>query len=86
MKSRARSPAGDNGEMVEHKLIMVFESNNRASMATAKSLLESAGIKYYVKGEDVQSLIGFGAIDGVPEIQVAEEDAKEAKEILKDLA
>ena len=71
--------------MGQNKLATVLTTSNRTSIATAKSLLESAGIKYYAKGEDVQSLIGFGAIDGVPEIQVAEEDAEEAREILKDL-
>ena len=71
--------------MAESKLITVFESNNRASVATAKSLLDSAGIEYYVKGEDVQSLIGLGAIDGVPAIQVAEEDAEDARKILAEL-
>ena len=71
--------------MAQNKLITILTTSSRSSIATAKSLLESAGIRYFVKGEDVQSLIGFGAIDGVPEIQVAEEDAEEAKEILKDL-
>lgn len=71
--------------MAQYKLVTIFTTSNRSSIATAKSLLQSAGIQYYVKGEDVQSLIGFGAIDGVPEIQVAEEDAEEAREILKDL-
>jgi len=71
--------------MAKSKFVTILETGNRSSIATAKSLLESAGIEYYVKGEDVQSLIGLGAIDGVPAIQVAEEDAKEAKEILKDL-
>ena len=72
--------------MARSKFVTILETSDRALMATAKSLLESAGIEYYVKGEDVQSMIGFGAIDGVPEIQVADEDAEDAKEILKDLA
>lgn len=71
--------------MEQGKLVTVLATSSRASLATAKSLLQSAGIKYYIKGEVVQSLIGFGAIDGVPEIQVAEQDAKDAKEILKGL-
>lgn len=71
--------------MAKSKLITILETGDRASLATAKSLLDSAGIEYYVKGEDVQSLIGFGAIDGVPEIQVAEEDAEDAKKILEGL-
>ncbi|MFH0772345.1 MAG: DUF2007 domain-containing protein [Candidatus Omnitrophota bacterium] len=71
--------------MAKSKFVTILETGDRASIATAKSLLDSAGIEYYVKGEDVQSLIGLGAIDGVPAIQVAEEDADEAKEILKDL-
>ena len=71
--------------MEKPEFVTIFTSGNRASLATAKSLLRSAGIEFYVKGEDVMSMIGFEAIDGVPEIQVAEKDAKTAKEMLKDL-
>lgn len=71
--------------MAKSKFVTILATGSRASLATAKSLLESAGIEYYVKGEDVQSLIGLGAIDGVPEIQVAEEDAEDARKILEGL-
>ena len=71
--------------MARSKFVTILETSDRALMATAKSLLESAGIEYYVKGEDVQSMIGFGAIDGVPGMQVAEEDAEDAKKILERL-
>ena len=71
--------------MAKSKFVTILATSNRVSIATAKSLLESAGIEYYVKGEDVQSMIGFGAIDGVPEIQVSDEDAEDARKILEGL-
>ncbi|MDD5073238.1 MAG: DUF2007 domain-containing protein [Candidatus Omnitrophica bacterium] len=71
--------------MAKSEFVTILATGDRASMATAKSLLESVGIEYYVKGEDVQNLIGFGAIDGVPVIQVAEENAEDAKKILEGL-
>lgn len=56
---------------------------------TAKSLLTSADIEYYVQGEDVQDIIAWGNIGGINpvtgpvKILVNAEDAPDAKEILK---
>ncbi|MFA5164307.1 MAG: DUF2007 domain-containing protein [Candidatus Omnitrophota bacterium] len=72
-------------------LIPVFSSYNRADIMTAKSLLTSAGIEYYVEGEDVQDIIAWGSIGGgnpvtgPVNILVDENDAPEAVEILKEI-
>lgn len=71
--------------MIDEKLVTIFATNSRVSIVMAKSLLEDAAIEYFVKGEDLQNLLNYGIAIGPIEIQVTEEDAKEAKEILKDL-
>lgn len=72
------------------KLTVVFLSQDRVDIMTAKSLLTSADIEYFVQGEDVQDIIAGGGIGGINpvigpvKILVEENDAPEAKEILKD--
>ncbi|MBN1291761.1 MAG: DUF2007 domain-containing protein [Candidatus Latescibacteria bacterium] len=71
--------------------ITVFESGSPAVIVMAKSLLESADIRYIVKGENVHDLFGghaayeFNPVFGTTEIQVDEEDVEEALTILEDL-
>ena len=73
------------------EFVTVFESGSPAIIAMAKSLLESADIQYYVKGEELQDLFGgrlvygFNPVIGETEIQVAEDDAEEALLLLEDL-
>lgn len=71
--------------MTQSKLITVFASQNNVLIAMAKSLLEDAGIEYFVKGEDLHSLLNYGDVIGPTEIQVANEDAEDAKKILEEL-
>ncbi|HOQ80028.1 MAG TPA: DUF2007 domain-containing protein [Candidatus Cloacimonadota bacterium] len=73
-------------------LVSVYRPDDAGTMAIAKSLLENEGIKYFVKNERLQELFGVGrfgsgynAIFGPEIIQVAPEDAEQAKEILQDL-
>jgi len=74
---------------MDKDLVVVFSSQNRADIMTAKSLLTSADIEYYVQGEDVQDIIAWGNIGGINpvtgpvKILVRAEDAPDAKEILK---
>ena len=74
---------------MDKDLVVVFSSQNRADIMTAKSLLTSADIEYYVQGEDVQDIIAWGGIGGINpvtgpvKILVRAEDAPDAKEILK---
>ena len=72
--------------------VTVLESSDPGLLAVAKSLLEDANIEYFAKGEGVQDLFavgrfgtGFNPFVGAIELQVAAEDAEEAKTLLRDL-
>jgi hypothetical protein len=74
------------------KLATAFTSADPALIVLAKSLLESAGIPYLVRGEGVQDLIGFGRfpgganlLTGPVEVQVNAEDLDGVKTLLQDL-
>ena len=73
-------------------LITVYSSGNHGLIAVAKSLLDDAGIEYYAKNERTEDLIGLGVVGtgynpviGPIEIQVLEENAEEAINLLKDV-
>lgn len=72
--------------------VTVFESGHEGVIALAKSMLDEAGIEYVVKGEGVENLLGVGVmgtgfnpVTGAIQIQVLENKANEARELLKDL-
>jgi hypothetical protein len=72
--------------------VTVLETGDPGLVAVAKSLLESAGIQYFAKGEALQNLFGWGQfgtgfnpIVGVVQLQVAAEDAEDATALLRDL-
>jgi hypothetical protein len=75
------------------ELVTVLTTNQQGIASVAKAILEEAGIQYYVKGEGAQSLYGVGVIgvggfstEAEPiEIQVIDEDAEKALELLKDV-
>jgi len=74
------------------ELVTVYETGNLGAVAVAKSLLESVGLKYLVKGEGIQDLFGIGRIGsmynmvtGPIQIQVLKGDAEDARELLADL-
>lgn len=74
------------------ELVTVFETGNKAIIAVAKSILEDAEIKYFVKGEGIQDLFALGSFGigsnpliGPVKIQVRREDEEDAKNLLKDL-
>lgn len=74
------------------ELVVVLSSGDKARLALAKSLLESADIKYYVVGEASQDLfvdgrLGFGynPLTGPATIRVAAEDVDAALSVLSDL-
>jgi hypothetical protein len=74
-------------------LVTVFASGNKAVIGVARSILDDAGIDYLVKNEGVEDLFGVGIIGtgyniitGPIELQVLEENEKEARELLKDLS
>jgi putative signal transducing protein len=72
--------------------VTVLETGDPGLLAVAKSLLESAEIHYFAKGEAVQDLFGIGrfgagfnAFTGPVQLQVAFSDADEAIRLLRDL-
>lgn len=72
------------------KLVTVVRVGDPASIAVAKSVLQSAGIDFVTKNEFVQDLFGWGRfpsgtnlVMGPIELQVREEDAQDALELLK---
>jgi putative signal transducing protein len=72
--------------------VTVFETGDPAAIALAKSLLDSAGIEFDAKGENVQDLFGVGRFPGGTNLvtgpvtfQVRAEDAARAKSLLSDL-
>ena len=72
--------------------VTVLETGDAGLVAVAKSLLESADIQYFAKGEGVQDLFaggrfgtGFNPFVGPVQLQVAAEDADDAKALLRDL-
>lgn len=74
------------------QLITILKTGNLATITFAKSLLDDAGIKFFIKNEGLQNLFGAGQIGtgynpiiGVPEIQVFQSDVDDAKELLNDI-
>ena len=71
--------------------VTVLETTDPAVLAVAKSLLESAKIPYFAKGESLQGLFaagalaGFNPISGPVELQVSGDDARDAHALLVDL-
>ena len=76
-------------ELVE--FVKIFESADPNLTVIIKSVLEDAGIKYFVPGDNMQSLLGgkfsfaFNADIGNAQFLVSEEDAETAKELLKEI-
>jgi hypothetical protein len=72
--------------------VTVFQSSDPALIGVAESLLEEAGIEFFSKGEGIQDLFGAGRIGNVNpivgpvELQVAAEDADEARAALAELS
>lgn len=66
-------------EYVEY--VTVLKTGNPILVAMVKSILSSAGIRHYVKGEVLQDLFRVGTA----EIQVDADDEQEAKTLLKEL-
>lgn len=64
------------------ELVTIFETRDRALISFIKSVLEEAGIKYFVNGESLLNL-GRAAVD--VKIQVEKKDIGTASELLKDI-
>jgi hypothetical protein len=81
-------------ENLDHeKFVTVFKTGHHGTIALIKSLLDSADIKYFVKNENAQDLfgggifgVGYNPVIGPVQVQVLEEDAEDARELLKDIS
>ena len=70
----------------EHSsLVTVFATADLGLLAIVKSILDGAGIKYFAKGEMLQGILPVqsGAFNAVVEIQVRNNDADDARALLK---
>lgn len=72
--------------------VTVYEAGDPAFISFAKSILDAEGIKYFFKGEGLQDLFaggrigtGFNPLVGPVQIQVDENYAEHAKQILQEL-
>ena len=75
-------PAPSQGETPEWiDLVTVLLTRDHSELAIAKSLLEGAGIPFFARNEEVESLIAAGPV----EVQVRPADAAEARDLLRDL-
>ena len=81
-KSEPKAQAQNDSEYVE--LVTVFVPADVGELMLAKSILEDAGIRYLAKGEKVQKW-GFNVATGQVEVQVRDDDAEAARELLRDL-
>ena len=73
------------------ELTSVFATGDAALILVARSLLDAEAIDYFVRGDGLQDLFGFGRITGFSyvmgpaEFWVRAEDAERARALLKDL-
>jgi len=79
----------DSGSQKE--LEVVYVTNDPVKVLIAKTLLESAGITYFVKGDHTADLFGWGsfssfqAIQNEVEILVPKDEVDDCREILQEL-
>lgn len=76
----------------ELKLEPVYATGDPGIIALIKSILESAAIPYFIKGEETQNLFGIGTLGlgynamlGPMEVWVRAEDKEAARELLSEL-
>jgi hypothetical protein len=60
--------------------VTILETGNPVVLAMVKSILSSAGIRHFVKGEVLQDLFRVGTA----EIQVGKDDEPEARNLLRE--
>ena len=73
----------DSSKQKHTELVPVLSTFDTGIIVIAKSLLLSAGIDFYAKGEDSQNL--FAGTGGFIDIMVDKENLSEALEILQEL-
>jgi len=65
--------------------VTVLVTGDQGVVAVAKSILESAGISWFILGEETQNLSGINLPLEFVEIQVSADVADQAKELLQHL-
>jgi hypothetical protein len=79
------------GQVPETPLVPVLRTGDAGLIPLAKSLLESEGIEYLVRGENIQDLFGLGRISGYnyatgpAEFWVHAHNAERARTLLEEL-
>ncbi len=73
------------------RFVTIYVPNNESERMAAQAILKSANIQFFCKNFTVQNLFGagqigtgFNIVTGPIQIQVPEEDAEEARELLND--
>lgn len=87
------SKCGDCGtELKLNGFIKVFETGDKTLIAIIKSVLTDADIKFFIKGEEIQDIIGIGSFGtgyntalGPMELYVEEEDAEAVRMLIEEL-
>ena len=77
----------------EEPFVPVLVTGDRAALGLARSLLDSAQIKYWVKNDIIQEFVGgwgrigagYNFIVGLPQVLVNKEDAEDARDVLRDI-
>jgi len=73
--------------------VTVFVTGDQSKLLVAKSILDEAGIEYFIRGENIQDLFGWGRIGsgynlivGPVQLQVLRSSENEAKSLLNELS
>jgi hypothetical protein len=68
------------------RVVTVFRTSDPALIAVVKSVLDEAGIDYFVSGETIRNVMGWGSLAaagaGEADFQVREEDAASTTQLL----
>lgn len=79
-------------ELKAGSFIKVLETGDKPLITITKSVLTDADVEYFVKGEDLQDIIGLGSFGigynfaaGPMELYVHEEDAEAVKMLIDEL-
>ena len=73
-----------NNNQSDYKFIKIYSTPNHGEIAIIKSILDSQGISYYIKGENFGTL--YGAASGLSsmDVMIIEDYSEDAKELLKE--
>lgn len=89
---RRFDPMANELPLPDAELVRVFTTGDQGLIAIAKSLLEAEAIDFFVRGDGLQNLFGYGVISGgfnfivgPAEFWVREEDAERALDVLQGL-